>query len=377
MEDSIYLVKNGEKLERIKKCPYDSEDLLQGLIENYPDLLAGDQINPEAPIRWIVIKREAGVPDNEINNNRWSVDHLLLDQNAVPTFVETKRSSDTRIRREIVGQMLDYAANSQKYWPVDHIRALTINKYSGEETADSAILELLEINQDQDIDNSQIIESYWSKVSDNLKSGNVRLLFVADQIPAELRRVIEFLNEHMLKVEVLGVELPQFRGLNFQALVPRLIGQTELTRQSKEITKSSSRKTTKQEFLLKIPEEIQTFFTDLFAEAENHNMQIYWGSKGFSLRAKSESGKWMSLFYGFPPGASDRPDACIQAYAGYIENPAAQQDFKERFLSIKNTVPGGEYTVNLEFNSENIDSARKMVKLLWEIKDHYLNDPTP
>ena len=31
-----------------------------------------------------------------------------------PTLVEVKRSSDTRIRREVVGQMLDYAANGQR-----------------------------------------------------------------------------------------------------------------------------------------------------------------------------------------------------------------------------------------------------------------------
>jgi hypothetical protein len=31
-----------------------------------------------------------------------------LDQDAVPTLVEVKRSSDTRIRREVMGQMSDY-----------------------------------------------------------------------------------------------------------------------------------------------------------------------------------------------------------------------------------------------------------------------------
>ena len=30
----------------------------------------------------------------------------------MPTLVEVKRSSDTRIRREVVGQMLHYAANA-------------------------------------------------------------------------------------------------------------------------------------------------------------------------------------------------------------------------------------------------------------------------
>jgi hypothetical protein len=38
-----------------------------------------------------------------------------LDQDAIPAIVEVKRSTDTRIRREVVGQMLDYAANSVVY----------------------------------------------------------------------------------------------------------------------------------------------------------------------------------------------------------------------------------------------------------------------
>jgi len=40
-----------------------------------------------------------------------------LDQDAIPTIVEVKRSTDTRIRREVVGQMLGYAANAVVYCP--------------------------------------------------------------------------------------------------------------------------------------------------------------------------------------------------------------------------------------------------------------------
>jgi hypothetical protein len=35
--------------------------------------------------------------------------------------VEVKRSTDTRLRREVVGQMLDYAANAVVYSPVEHL----------------------------------------------------------------------------------------------------------------------------------------------------------------------------------------------------------------------------------------------------------------
>jgi hypothetical protein len=63
------------------------------------------------------------LPSEEGGGGRWSVDHLLIDQDAVPTVVEVKRSTDTRIRREVVGQMLEYAANAIVYWPVETLRA--------------------------------------------------------------------------------------------------------------------------------------------------------------------------------------------------------------------------------------------------------------
>ena len=84
-------------------------------------MLSGYQINPGAPRRWLLVKREAGLPSEIEGINRWSVDHLFLDQEGIPTLVEVKRSSDSRIRREVVGQMLDYAANAVVYWPIEQI----------------------------------------------------------------------------------------------------------------------------------------------------------------------------------------------------------------------------------------------------------------
>ena len=46
----------------------------------------------------------------------------------------------------------------------------------------------------------------------NLRIGKVRLLFVADALPRELKRLIEFLNEQFTNVRVLGVELRQYVG---------------------------------------------------------------------------------------------------------------------------------------------------------------------
>lgn len=125
MSRGIFLIHNNERLVAMKEEPYASEDLLQRLLVDYPDLLAGDQMNAAKPRRWLLIKREAGVPGDAGGTDRWSIDHLFLDQDGIPTLIEVKRSSDTRIRREVVGQILDYAANAVMYWPVDHLYLLT------------------------------------------------------------------------------------------------------------------------------------------------------------------------------------------------------------------------------------------------------------
>jgi hypothetical protein len=53
-------------------------------------------------------------------------------------------------------------------------------------------------------------------------------VFVADAIPRELRRIVEFLNEQMRPAEVLALEIDQYVTRDGQRmLMPRIVGQTE------------------------------------------------------------------------------------------------------------------------------------------------------
>jgi hypothetical protein len=58
-------------------------------------------------------------------------------------------------------------------------------------------------------------------------------VFVGDEIPRELRRVVEFLSGQMSTTEVLAIEVKQYVGGGRQTLVPRLIGETEAARRVK------------------------------------------------------------------------------------------------------------------------------------------------
>lgn len=46
----------------------------------------------------------------------------------------------------------------------------------------------------------------------NLRAARIRMLFLTDRMPTELRRIVEFLNGQMQPAEVLAVELRQYEG---------------------------------------------------------------------------------------------------------------------------------------------------------------------
>jgi hypothetical protein len=222
----IFLL-SGETLVEMREQSYESEDLLQRWLAKYPDLLAGGDQLAGSPRRWLLVRREAGIPDREAGGSRWSLDHLFIDQEAVPTLVEVKRSDDSRIRREVVGQMLDYAANGVVYWPAERLRS-DFEARCAKEGNDA--VEVFRDSLGDDLEPDR----FWDEVEQNLRSGRIRLVFVSDVIPPELRRVIEFLNERMSPTEVVGVEIKQYVGRGkLTTLVPRIIGQTEQARAQK------------------------------------------------------------------------------------------------------------------------------------------------
>ena len=103
--------------------------------------------------------------------------------------------------------MLEYAAHAAQTWTADELRK------TFEETAsdngvdpDERLRKLLETEDEADAD------SFWEDVATNLTATQMRLLFVADEIPDELERIVMFQNAQMTNVEGLAVEIKQFKG---------------------------------------------------------------------------------------------------------------------------------------------------------------------
>ena len=228
MNDTIFLIDEDGKLKELKESGFLTEDVLQELLAKHPNLMAGNQIDPINPRKWLLISREFGVPDFKESGNRWSLDHLFIDQDGIPTLVEVKRSTDTRIRREVIGQILDYAANAVTYWRIERIIQLFEKTCDIEGVnADLKLTEFLSSNLESN--------EFWETVETNLQAGRVRMLIVSDIIPKELQRIIEFLNEQMSPAEILGVEIKQYKQNLIKTLVPRVVGQTIVALDKKSI----------------------------------------------------------------------------------------------------------------------------------------------
>jgi len=225
----MFILRDDKTLVEMRPAEFSQEEDFQELLERFPALLAGAQINNEFPRRWVLVAREMPVPMEEGGSGWWSADHLFLDQDGIPTIVEVKRQSDPRLRREVVAQMLDYAANGVAYWPPEEIKRLFEEKCTRDKLDPVDVLARL-------LDEGASIDRFWGRVKTNLQAGKIRMLFVADEIPPALRKIVEFLNQQMDPAEVLALELSLYEGEgSLRTLVPRLYGQTEEALEKKSV----------------------------------------------------------------------------------------------------------------------------------------------
>ena len=280
MAERIYTLTEHNMLEPLEEEPFSSEDELQALIANNPELLDGKQVQPDDPRRWLLITREKGIAESSDAGDRWSLDHLIIDQDAVPTLVEVKRGSSPEIRRTIIGQLLEYAAHAAQTWTADDLRR-TFEDTSKEKGADpdKLLARLLETDEEPDGDR------FWEAVATNLAARRLRLLFVADDIPDSLQRVVEFLNEQMPHIEVLAVEIKQFRGGALQTLVPRVIGRTAASTSPSNGGGGVRRKLTRTSFLEELPdEEARCVASKILDAAAAAGAIWWWGASSVSIR---------------------------------------------------------------------------------------------
>jgi len=274
---NAYIIGDGAKSTQMTriKCKNESKELQCLLEQNYA-LLPGDQIKPNDPCRWLLIRREMPVQDPNSGDNRWSIDFFFVDQKAMPTFVECKRFEDTRSRREVIGQMLEYAANGQYYWTQEILR-----EYA-EETAHKQDTDLENAVLSLEAETGESTDDFFKSIISNLQEGQIRLIFFMEEAPFELKSIVDFLNRQMERSEVLIVEAQQYEHNKLRVVIPSLFGFTEEARRIKKtitINSDGRKKWDEQAFFEDAKNKLESFEHDSI-----RNLYDYFVGKGCSVR---------------------------------------------------------------------------------------------
>ena len=194
-----------------------SENIVQTALANSPELIPGDQIDPEKPRRWLLVQPGSGDPDPAGKQAL-----VLLDQSAVPTFVLCQGNTGADDQNHSVASMIELATQATVAWSgekMHHVADETAAQQ--EQSLDEQLAILLGGEPDED--------AFWTAVEDNLRHRRLRLIFVADVISDGLRQMLQFLDGTMNEVDVLALEMKQFRAAGQTALLPRLVGHSEPT----------------------------------------------------------------------------------------------------------------------------------------------------
>ena len=198
------------------------EGWLQELIRSNPQLLPVMEIEPAfTPL--VPIGRE--VPTGVGN-----IDNLYLSPHGYLTIVETKLWRNPEARREVVGQIIDYAkeVNCWSYEQLEsHVRAYN-QRYRN---LDIGVLETLRsVEQIDDVDEASLVDM----ISRNLQRGRFLLLVVGDGIRESVESMTEFLNQTpQLYFTLALVELRVYEFADDKSLlvVPEIVARTkEVTR---------------------------------------------------------------------------------------------------------------------------------------------------
>jgi hypothetical protein len=254
---------------------YADERALQELIARSPSLLPG---TTDAPI---AVVREFPIPSTGY------IDVLGVDASGTITLVECKLRANPEIRRQVVGQVLAYAAG---LWGLSYeIFDATFTAINGQPLADQLrSLSVGEWNEEQ----------FRATVATNLSQGRFRLIIVVDQLTDELKQIVLYLNQHTGDtMHVLALELGYIADNNIEILVPKSYG--EESTQPK--TNNSRQRWTEEAMFTKLAAcceaEGMTAIYALYTWFKERGAQLYWsnGSLAWVSAQLPIGGKQISL----------------------------------------------------------------------------------
>lgn len=197
---------------------YEDEGSLQALLAEHPTLLPG-------------VVGESGVCC-EFQSGVGPADIVIVDAEASVTLVECKLAANREVRREVIGQVLDYAS---RLWqmPLDEFLA----QWSAR--GGTPLGDVLGDSQ----------EAGLAALDANLKSGRFRIILAVDSINDDLMRIVTYLNAMTVTdTSVVAVEFRKMTYGDTEILMPRSFG-AEMADEKASRSTGTRRQWTVEEYL--------------------------------------------------------------------------------------------------------------------------------
>ncbi|WPL18900.1 hypothetical protein Thiowin_03991 [Thiorhodovibrio winogradskyi] len=186
--------------------------------------------------------------------------------------------------------MLEYAANGHYYWSKEEIRG-----YAGQSAKTNGLSLDEELKRLQP-EKTETVDDFFQHVQENLREGQVRLIFFMEESPPELKSLVDFLNKQMERAEVLLVEARQHEYDGNKIVAPTLFGYTEEARQVKRVIsvqKGQNRQWDKESFFVDASNRLNKVqygaVKKVFDKSQELDCEFNWGT---GKRSGSFNPKW-------------------------------------------------------------------------------------
>lgn len=288
----LFTIQDGRSIP-LRQLRFLDEAALEALLEGSPELLSMDELDPSAAAPMIPIGRQIGLGGQ-------ALDLLFLDMQGTLVGVETKLRKNPEIRRQVVGQVLEYGAHLSE-WTVEDVerqastylaKLTTPARFRGR----SMVQLMAEVAGDgmEPLSDEELRERIVSKLS----RGDLRLVIAVDRVVDSLRKIVTFANAKgglsLVLLEVQETELP-----DSQKVLPM-----EMCGASGAISRLETRSAWDDErFVDALREQTTdsraTVARRLLSFAQQHADSIVWGvgtsegTAGFGLRV---AGKRLTIF---------------------------------------------------------------------------------
>ncbi|UZK67333.1 hypothetical protein [Sphingomonas sp. M1-B02] len=210
---------NDDTAQVVRRVPQGEarrEATLRDLIADHPAILPVHDLDPSYG-RLVTVTRELSIPGVGF------VDVLLMDEAGRLVVVECKLWRNPQARREVVGQILDYARELSRYGYEDLQRQVSIaTRRHGN------VLYALAQEAGGTLEEAEFVD----RVTRDLAAGRFLLLVVGDGIAEGTRRIGEYLrNQPGLAFSFGLVEMAEYRltdsaGTEHAIVQPRVLAQT-------------------------------------------------------------------------------------------------------------------------------------------------------